>query len=131
MESQNCQGDNPDCLAIVEYTGGRTNTDNEQSGDLGVNHVSDNEHDGALIVGNPGNVWKSMDDLDRWSRARLWEATETGTAEQFFQHGPFTLNASDGRRGEAGNLIALSYFKLVVESFCEPNLRLVKAHEAT
>jgi hypothetical protein len=53
-----------------------------------------------------------------WSGLQLWRAGGKGTPDEFFEDGPFTLHTDNGRPGDTGNFVVLSYFKAVLENFC-------------
>jgi hypothetical protein len=100
--------DTPQCLAIVTYTGASTDpeTNNWHGGVLAVNEVP------SLTVD------ECVDKIGVWSGLKLWRAGGKGTPDEFFEDGPFTLHADNGRPGNTGNFVVLSYFKAVVENFC-------------
>jgi hypothetical protein len=43
---------------------------------------------------------------------------ERGRSTSFFDDGPFTLHAENGRPADTGHFVVLSYFKAVAENFC-------------
>ena len=111
MESQLRENeDTPTCLAMVPYTG-VTSIVSTYSMDDGFLALTRQVHQVPKFT-----LERCVDKLRAWSNVELWRVAGQGTTEKFWEDGPFTRIKENGRPADRGNLVVLSYFKVVVKT---------------